>query len=88
MPFRRANGINRRSAWLCFFVAAISIASVADAQQLRHVLRHSKRAIVALQPFSLDEPRGNWAPPVQLAYYAPRAIPRAEPLPETDEDES
>jgi hypothetical protein len=88
MPSRRDNGISRRIAWLCFFAAAISIASLADAQQLRHVLRPRHRAIVALQPFSLDEPRGNWVPPVQLAYYAPRAIPRAQPLPETDEDES
>jgi hypothetical protein len=91
MPFRRANGTSRRSAWLCFLLAAISIATLADAQQLRHVRhirRHSERAIVALQPFSLDEPRSTGIPRMQLAYYAPRAIPRAEPLPETEEDES
>jgi cell wall-associated NlpC family hydrolase len=75
MPSPQPRNLSRGSAWLCFFVASISVASLADAQQLRHIVRPSKRAIVALQPFSLDEPRGNWAP-------------RAQPLPETDEDES
>jgi cell wall-associated NlpC family hydrolase len=39
-----------------------------------------KEAAVALQPFSLDEPAR-----VRYAYYAPRAIPRAEAVTEADE---
>lgn len=38
---------------------------------------------VPLQPFSLDEPAS-----VRLAYYAPRAVARAEPVTDTDEPEA
>jgi hypothetical protein len=42
---------------------------------------------VPLQPFSLDEPRRRAAATVNLAYYAPRAIPRAERLDENEDGE-
>jgi len=48
-----------------------------DAQDRRHRGRIAEGAPVALQPFTLDEPA-----PIHLAYYAPRAIPRAEPITE------
>ena len=51
--------------------------SSSDAQDRRHRERIAEGAPVALQPFTLDEPA-----PIHLAYYAPRAIPRAEPITE------
>jgi hypothetical protein len=43
---------------------------------------HSNEFVVALQPFSLDAPAQ-----VRYAYYAPRAIPRAERVGEAEEPE-
>jgi cell wall-associated NlpC family hydrolase len=59
----------------------IIMRSEAAAQESR--VHRAKDAVIALQPFSLDEPA-----PVRLAYYAPRPIPRAAPVSEEDEGEA
>jgi len=51
------------------------VTTSSDAQDQRHRGRIAQGAPVALQPFTLDEPA-----PIRLAYYTPRAIPRAEPV--------
>jgi cell wall-associated NlpC family hydrolase len=56
--------------------------SNAAAQDSRTATR--KDVVVALQPFSLDEPSAR----VRYAYYAPRAIPRAEAVIAADEPEA
>ena len=66
---------------LCCLVLLLIIAGPifnAAAQESHFTAR--KDGTVVLQPFSLDEPGR-----VRYAYYAPRAIPRAEAVVETDE---
>jgi len=58
------------------------VTTSSDAEEQKPRRRHAEEAIVALQPFSLDKPA-----PVRLAYYAPRAIPRAEAVAQ-DNDET
>ena len=41
---------------------------------------HAPAARVALQPFSFDDSSARVAPSIQVAYYAPRAIPRARQI--------
>ena len=54
-----------------------------DAAAQSRPTSRGKQVSVALQPFSLDEPA-----PVRYAYYAPRAIPRAEPVAEPNESQT
>src|SRR5712691_7497904 len=68
----------QRATLLCLCGLCTSWASSVTAQDSSTSRR--KEVAVALQPFSLDEPA-----PVRYAYYAPRAIPRAEAVVETDE---
>jgi cell wall-associated NlpC family hydrolase len=84
MWFSRRQAFPRATLVCCFIIGSL-IASNADAQT-RHHRRES--ALVPLQPFSLDEPQAASMPRVQLAYYAPRPIPRAEPVPDNDESET
>ncbi len=51
------------------------VTTSSDAQEQKQRRPHVEEATIALQPFSLDKPA-----PIRLAYYAPRAIPRAEPV--------
>jgi len=72
----RSNPRRRGQAALCCLLVLFTfVTTSSDAQEQKPRRRHAEEAIVALQPFSLDEPA-----PVRLAYYAPRAVPRAEPV--------
>jgi hypothetical protein len=80
----RLNATRRRQAALCcFFALSIFVTTICEAQAQNLRIDRRKEAIVALQPFSLDEPA-----PVRVAYYAPRPFPRAEPVSEGNEPEA
>jgi hypothetical protein len=79
----RSNATRREQATLCcFFALSIFVTMLSEAQAQKPGTDRGKEAIVALQPFSLDEPA-----PVRVAYYAPRAVLRAEPVSEENEPE-
>ena len=83
VPFRW-NATRRGQAAFCFFFAlSIFATTLFEAQAQAPRIDRRKEAIVALQPFSLDEPA-----PVRVAYYAPRHFPRAEPVSEENEPEA
>ncbi len=72
----RSNPRRRGQAALCALLVLFTfVTTSSDAQDQRHRGRIAQGAPVALQPFTLDEPA-----PIRLAYYTPRAIPRAEPV--------
>jgi len=80
----RWNATRRGQAALCcFFTLSIFVTTPFKAQAQTPRTDRRKEAIVALQPFSLDEPA-----PVRVAYYAPRPFPRAEPVSEENEPEA
>ena len=83
-PISFQSNLRRRgqAALFCLLVLFTFVATSSDAEEQKPRGRHAEEAIVALQPFSLDKPA-----PVRLAYYAPRAIPRAEPVAQ-DNDET
>lgn len=76
-----ANPRRRGQVLCCLLVLFAFVTTSSDAQEQKHRRRHTDEATVALQPFSLDEPA-----PVRLAYYAPRAIPRAEAVTGDDDE--
>lgn len=86
-PCRLAPAALSRTRLAFLILLCIGFAlSDAEAQQPRR--RHVRRATVALQPFSLTPSRpGRVYRPVNLAYYAPRPIPHAEPSYSSDADE-
>ena len=73
---------SRPALFFTWFIALVFLATLsnADTQKPRH--HRKKSTTVALQPFSFDRPSR-----VHLAYYAPRAIPRAEVPDRDDNDE-
>jgi hypothetical protein len=84
-----------RARFDCFitvaFVLLISNA-FGEPTPVRHVHHHElvyegRAADVPLQPFSLDRPLPHASTPIQVAYYAPRAVPRAEPIVREEEDD-
>lgn len=77
---------------LAFFTAfAVSPNAFAAPKRPHRVIRKARvyegRLYVPLQPFSLGDSTPRAAVPVNLAYYAPRAIPRAQPTDENEEAE-
>jgi hypothetical protein len=80
----RWNATRRGRAALCYFFAlSVFVTTLFETQAQTPRTDRRKEAIVALQPFSLDEPA-----PVRVAYYAPRRFPRAEPVSEENEPEA
>jgi len=80
----RWNATRRGQAALCcFFALSVFVTTPCEAQAQTARTDRRKEAIVALQPFSLDQPA-----PVRVAYYAPRPFPRAEPVSEENEPEA
>src|SRR5439155_19926343 len=80
----RWNATRRGQAALCcFFTLSIFVTTPFKAQAQTPRTDRRKEAIVALQPFSLDEPAL-----VRVAYYAPRTVPRAQPVSEENEPEA
>jgi len=65
------------------FAVLISLIMRLEAGAQESGAHRNKEAVVALQPFSLDEPA-----PVRVAYYAPRPIARAIPVSTEDEPET
>jgi hypothetical protein len=60
---------------------------------IHHMVGHepvykAEAANVPLQPFSLDEPAPAARTPIEVAYYAPRPIPRAQRIEEDEEIET
>jgi len=53
----------------------------------REVVYEGRPADVRPQPFSLDRPLPHPSIPIQVAYYAPRVVPRAEPIVRGEEDD-
>jgi hypothetical protein len=83
VPLRSSATRRGQAALCCFFALSIFVTTRFEAHaQTPHIDRR-KEAIVALQPFSLDEPS-----PVRVAYYTPRPFPRAEPVSEENEPEA
>jgi len=77
----RSTGGARQCRALCVSaIICLIVATRPDAAAQRAATFPSSEFAVALQPFSLEEPAR-----VRYAYYAPRAIPRAEPAGEMDE---
>ena len=75
----------------CFLILTASFIQNAVAQSTRRhrlyqarTVYHASALRVPLQPFSLNEPPRLTAPAMQVAYYAPHAIPRAQQI---DRDE-
>src|SRR5437588_1165745 len=83
VPFRWNATCRGQAAFFCFFALSIFATTLVEAQAQAPRIDRRKEAIVALQPFSLDEPA-----PVRVAYYAPRSFPRAEPVFEENEPEA
>jgi len=83
VPLRWNATCRGQAAFCCFFALSIFATTLVKAQAQAPRIDRRKEAIVALQPFSLDEPA-----PVRVAYYAPRSFPRAEPVSEENEPEA
>jgi cell wall-associated NlpC family hydrolase len=70
----------------------VSVASTSSAAPTRpHRVIHRYRAYAPLQPFSLDLPAAKLSrqyPSMRMAYYAPRAVPRAARIEENDDSDS
>jgi hypothetical protein len=75
----------RRALFFSCLAAVVFLAALSDAETETPRRHRAKSTVVALQPFSLDQPSR-----VRLAYYShsPRAIPRAEVRDRDDGDES
>lgn len=84
-----------RALFGCFMAVAFTLLisnASAGSTPVRHV-RHRQHAYearpvdVPLQPFSLDPPLPHPSTPIQVAYYAPPAVRRAEPIIHEEEDD-
>jgi hypothetical protein len=83
-----------RSRFDCFIAVALPLLisnAFGEPTPTRHDHHHGlvyggRPADVPLQPFSLDRPSPHPSTPIQFAYYAPRAVPRAEPIVGGEED--
>jgi hypothetical protein len=73
----------RRALFFSCLAAVVFLAALSDAETQKTRRHRAKSAVVALQPFSLDQPSR-----VRLAYYSPRTIPRAEARERDDDAES
>jgi hypothetical protein len=75
-------------------LAALSISNAladsnsTDHRRPRERIYKARPAEVALQPFSLDRPLPATSTTIQVAYYTPRAVPRAEPIARDEESEA
>jgi hypothetical protein len=84
-----------RSRFDCFIAVVFSLLisnAFGEPTPMRHVHHHElvyagRPADVPLQPFSLDRPSPHPSTSIQLAYYAPRAVPRAEPIVDGEEND-
>ncbi len=84
-----------RARFDCFIAAAFALLisnAFGEPTSVRHVhhrelVYEGRPADVPLQPFSLDRPLLHPSTPIQVAYYAPRAVPRAEPIVHGEEDD-
>jgi hypothetical protein len=83
-----------RARFDCFITIAFALLisnAFGEPTPVRHV-RHrelvyeGRPADVPLQPFSLDRTSPHPSIPIQVAYYAPRAGPRAEPIVRWEDD--
>ncbi len=83
-----------RARFDCFIIVAFAL-SISNAfgeptpvRRVRHceLVYEGRPANVPLQPFSLDRPLPHPSTPIQVAYYAPRAVPRAEPIVREEDD--
>jgi len=84
VPLRWKATRRGRAALCCFFALSAFVTTLLETQaQTPRTDRHKEAVVVALQPFSLDEPA-----PVRVAYYAPRRFPRAEPVSKENEPEA
>ena len=82
---------------IVLFVALALVALISDASASPNRIHHAVRrervyeaqvADVPLQPFSFDKPTPRATTTMQVAYYAPRAIPRAVRIEENEETET
>jgi hypothetical protein len=94
MRSHRRAGIPR--AWIAFVVTGlITLADKNVSAQSSRLLNSyrgqtiydARPADVPLQPFSLDEPHSGRSKAIQVAYYVPHAIPRAERIVRDEEDD-
>ena len=84
-----------RARFDCFITVAFALLisnAFGEPTPVRHVHHHElvyegRPADVPLQPFSLDRPLPHASTPIQVAYYAPRAVPRDEPIVRGEEDD-
>ena len=81
LPIRRRGSNGKSSIVVCSLAAVLfSGVVIRDAAAQTDRTSGEKQFVVALQPFSLDAPAHG-----RYAYYAPRPVPRAEPVIEADE---
>ena len=83
VPLRWKATRRGRAARCYFFALSVFVTTLFETQAQTPRTDRRKESMVALQPFSLDEPA-----PVRVAYYAPRRFPRAEPVSKENEPEA
>jgi len=91
VPWQSGNLLNQFNCLLAVIIAVPSVHALAE-PTTNHRVHHRKIVYAArpldvpLQPFSLDEPLSKRSTKIQLAYYTPHAIPRAEAVLRDQED--